>query len=202
MPPLSLSLCFFPPRRDSVLHLLPRPVGAWSNCRAWRANPRRDLLSWTAPPSPNGARAPDSTFSQPCRCCAWLEGRCRAHGVPMPSSDRSSPPAAREGEVDDSWRRQDPWWPWLDLPFPQPDPGATAPPRAADVPVYPATVDLARTTSLRARHARDPGEGAGVQDPARCRLVKTVFTTRRRACAPPWAMVHLRRLARRRRGRQ
>jgi hypothetical protein len=153
---------------------------------------------------PNGARAPDSTFSQPCRCCAWLEGRCSVRGVPMPSSDRSrplgrrSPPAAREGEVDDSWRRQDTWWSWLDLPFPQPHLGVTAPPRAAGVPVSPAAVDLARTTSLHVRHARDPGEGTGVQDPASCCLVKTVSTTRRRACAPPWATVHLGRLAMRR----
>jgi hypothetical protein len=40
----------------------------------------------------------------------------------------------QDGEVDDSRRHRDPGWPWLDLPFPQPDLGATAPPRATGIP--------------------------------------------------------------------
>jgi hypothetical protein len=210
MPLLSLSLSL-PPHTHCGLVLRPllRPTGAWSSCRAWRVNPRRAFFPGRLllPQRRAGTRL---HLLQPCRRCARLEGRCRARGVAMPSSDwsrplgRSNPPAARDDCGLGRRGQRQPVVPGFGVvvagsPLPQLDLGTTAPPPLPASPVSPAAMHLARKTSLC---ARDLGEGAGMQDLACCRLVKTTSTTRRHAFAPPRATGQLRRLARRHRGRQ
>jgi hypothetical protein len=159
---------------------------------------------------PNGARAPDSTFFNPVVVApGWRVGvvrvvcPCRARtGVDRwggVTRLQLATTVAWDGEVNDSRWCRDSGWSWLDLPSPS---WISAPPLLPPLPaspVSPAAMHLARKTSLC---ARDLGEGAGMQDLACCRLVKTTSTTRRHAFAPPRATGQLRRLARRHRGRQ
>jgi hypothetical protein len=173
----SLSLYFFTPHSGPVLHLPPRPAGAWSCCRAWRANPKHTFFPdrFLLPQRCAGTRlhllqfdplSLRSVGGYVSVCVVWTcRASTRADSWGGAGHLRLATARARDGEVNDRRRRLDPGLPWLDLPFPS---RISVPPLLLALlvsPISPAAVDLVRTTSFRTHHAQDPEEdtGCGIQ---------------------------------------